>query len=236
MVRCSRSVSLPEQGAPLVVVTSPVAMCGGSQCAFRTADFEDFSDWVGTGCAAPAAFDWAVPMQLQMPTGAANNSAWISRLNFMMNSPFFNWARLTPPRLRSGGDDELRKLGQERICFLIFLVKVCVHLPCVASYSMISRISLAFTSSGTFELLMSIASCEPSNVEGAVAFTTTAALPPGLKCDGLVFVTSRNTVSDSARRPVPLQLGQVVELPPKALLTRPSPPQIPQVSRSMGCV
>lgn len=117
-----------------------------------------------------------------------------------------------------------------RTCRLIFLVKVWVHFPWVPSYSTISRTNRVLVSSDKLDAFTSFASATPSGVEGQFDFAATAAFSAVRKCDGFVFVTSRRIVPESARRPVPWHPGQLVELPPNALLIRPSPPQIRQVS------
>ena len=77
--------------------------------------------------------------------------------------------------------DRARQLESGRTCLRIFLMKVCVHLPWLNSYSMISCVSLAFVSVETLTLAFtSLASWSPSNVEGHRCFSATAALLVGL--------------------------------------------------------
>ena len=64
-----------------------------------------------------------------------------------------------------------------RICLRTFLMKVCVHCPWLASYSMISTVSFALVSFDTLGLAFtSLASWPPSNVEGQVCFSAATAL------------------------------------------------------------
>lgn len=65
-----------------------------------------------------------------------------------------------------------------RSCFLIFLQKVSVHRPWLCSYSAISRISLAFSWSGSFEPSISRPSCIPAAVVGVEDFAGAADLFP----------------------------------------------------------
>ncbi len=64
-----------------------------------------------------------------------------------------------------------------RTCLRIFFTKVCVHLPWVSSWSMISRVSRAFTSfERPAQSRTSPASWPPSNVEGQVCFSAATGL------------------------------------------------------------
>src|SRR5262245_30328877 len=98
---------------------------------------------------------------------------------------------------------------------------------------MISRTRRAFVSSARPELLTKVASCAPAAVLGHVAFSSFTTRLVGWWCDALVLVTSCQSGSFE-RRPVPWQPGHVLELPPKELVMRPSPPHTLHDSDSIG--